>query len=145
MCRSLCLHVINVNDWGTSPSSMRCLKVGFLKWNSLMFWGIDFIWLFPPSHNNLYILVAVDYVSKWTEAITTPVNNSKVVIKFLKKHIFTWFGTLRALLSDNGTCFRNKPLVSLLKRYWVFYKVVTPNHPQQLAEWSFPIINWRAS
>ena len=72
-------------------------------------WGIDFIGPFPPSYNNLYILVAVDYVFKWVEAIATPTNDSKVVIKFLKKNIFTRFGMRRALLSDNETHFCNSP------------------------------------
>ena len=46
-------------------------------------WGIDFVDPFPPSYNNLYILVAVDYISKWVEAIAIPTNDFKVVIKFL--------------------------------------------------------------
>ena len=46
-------------------------------------WGIDFMGPFPPSHNNFYILVVVDYVSKWVEAIASPTNDSKVVLKFL--------------------------------------------------------------
>jgi len=102
---------------------------GIVEVELLDVWGFDFIGLFPPSHNNLYILVMVDYVSKWVKAIATPTNDSKVVIKFLKKHIFTRFGTLRALLSDNGTHFCNKPLESLLKRYGVFHKVATPYYP----------------
>ena len=76
---------------------------------------------FPPSHNNLYIRVVVDYMSKWVEFIATPTNDSKVVIKFLKKNIFTRFSTPRALLSDNGTHFCNEPLESLLKKYGVFH------------------------
>ena len=38
---------------------------------------------FPPSHNNLYILAAVEYASKWVEAIASPTNDSKIVRKFL--------------------------------------------------------------
>jgi len=57
-----------------------------------------------------------------------PTNDSKVVIKFFKKNIFTLFGTPRALLSDNGTHFCNKPLESLLKKYEVFRKIATPYH-----------------
>ena len=38
---------------------------------------------FPASHNNLYILVAVDYASKWVEAIASATNDSKIVRKFL--------------------------------------------------------------
>ena len=53
---------------------------------------------FPKSYGNEYILVAVDYVSKWIEAVTLPTNDARVVIKFLKKHIFTRFGTPRALI-----------------------------------------------
>ena len=58
---------------------------------------IDFMGPFPPSYNNLYILVTVDYVSKWVEAIATPTNDSKVVIRFLKKNIFIRFGMPIAL------------------------------------------------
>ena len=46
----------------------------------------------PSSYGNVYILVAVDYVSKWVEAIATPKDDARVVIKFLKKNIFSHFG-----------------------------------------------------
>ena len=85
---------------------------------------------FPPSHNNLHILVTIDYVSKWVESIASRTNDSEVVIKFLKKNIFTRFGILKALLIDNGTFFCNKPLESLLKKCVVFYKIATPYHSQ---------------
>lgn len=50
-------------------------------------WGIDFIGPFPPSFGNLYILVVVDYVSKWIEAAALPTNDVKVVTRFLQKNI----------------------------------------------------------
>ncbi|XP_062085868.1 uncharacterized protein LOC133791975 [Humulus lupulus] len=78
--------------------------------------GIDFMGPFPPSFGNLYILVAVDYVSKWVEAISSPTNDSKVAMKFLYKHVFTRFGTPRALISDEGTHFVNKILAALLAK-----------------------------
>ncbi len=56
-------------------------------------WGIDFMGPFPFSFGNKYVLVSVDYVSKWVKAITTPTNDARVVTKFLKKNIFTRFGT----------------------------------------------------
>ena len=46
------------------------------------------MWPFPPSCGYLYILLAIDYVSKWVEAIPTRTNDHKVVFKFLKEHIF---------------------------------------------------------
>ena len=55
-------------------------------------WGIDFKGPFPNSFGNQVILVAVDYVSKWVEAVPTKTNDNKVVVKFLKENIFSWFG-----------------------------------------------------
>ena len=72
--------------------------------------GIDFISLFSSSFSSDYILVAVDYLSKWVEAITSPKADAKTVIKFLKKNIFTCFGTPRVLISDGGSHFCNSKL-----------------------------------
>ena len=47
--------------------------------------GIDFMGSFPPSCSNQYILVAMDYVSKWVETVALLTNDAKVVVKFLKK------------------------------------------------------------
>ncbi|EOX94137.1 F7F22.17, putative [Theobroma cacao] len=66
-------------------------------------WGIEFMGPFIPSFNNEYILAAVDYVSKWVEAIALPRNGSKVVINFLQRNIFTRFGTPKAIISDEGS------------------------------------------
>jgi len=93
-------------------------------------WGIDFMGPFTPSYGNLYILVAVEYVSKWVEAVALPTNNAKVVVKFLKKNIFTRFGTPKAIISDRGTHFYNKQFAALLSKYGVTHKVATPYHPQ---------------
>ena len=93
-------------------------------------WGIDFMGPFTPSFGNLYILVAVDYVSKWVEATALPSNDSKVVLKFLKKNIFTRFGTPRAIISDGGKHFCNRHFDTLLEKYGVTHKVATAYHPQ---------------
>ena len=52
-------------------------------------WGMDFMGPFPSLFSNLYILLVVDYVSKWVEAIPTRTNDARVVEKFLRSHIFT--------------------------------------------------------
>ncbi|GJR11123.1 reverse transcriptase domain-containing protein [Tanacetum coccineum] len=64
-------------------------------------WGIDFMGLFPSSRGNKYILVAVDYVSKWVEAKALPTNDARVVVKSLKQ-LFLRFRTPRAIISDRG-------------------------------------------
>ncbi|XP_062118355.1 uncharacterized protein LOC133831969 [Humulus lupulus] len=93
-------------------------------------WGIDFMGPFPPSYNNEYILLAVDYVSKWVEAATTKTNDGKIVLNILHKHIFTRFGTPGALISDEGSHFVNKQLDALLARYGVYHRTALPYHPQ---------------
>ncbi|KAK9035209.1 hypothetical protein V6N11_077257 [Hibiscus sabdariffa] len=93
-------------------------------------WGIDFMGPFPSSHGDLYILLAVDYVSKWVEAIATPKNDAKTVMKFLHKNIFTRFGVPRALISDEGSHFDNKLIAKALQRYGVKHRIATVYHPQ---------------
>ncbi|KAG7559312.1 hypothetical protein ISN45_Aa05g009070 [Arabidopsis thaliana x Arabidopsis arenosa] len=93
-------------------------------------WGIDFMGPFPSSYGNKYILVAVDYVSKWVEAIASPTNDSRVVLKMFKTIIFPRFGIPRVVISDGGTHFINKVFENLLKKHGVKHKVATPYHPQ---------------
>ncbi|GAU50770.1 hypothetical protein TSUD_410670 [Trifolium subterraneum] len=93
-------------------------------------WGIDFMGPFPSSKLNLHILVCVDYVTKWVEAIACQANDAHTVVKFLKNNIFTRFGVPRVLISDGGKHFCNKYLKNLLVKYNVKHKVATPYHPQ---------------
>ncbi|KAJ9559628.1 hypothetical protein OSB04_004788 [Centaurea solstitialis] len=93
-------------------------------------WGIDFMEPFPMSLHNQYILVAVDYVSKWVEAIACPRNDTKTVINFLHKNIFVRFGTPRALISDEGTHFVNRMLSAVLNKYNIQHRIATAYHPQ---------------
>ncbi|GKC08017.1 reverse transcriptase domain-containing protein [Tanacetum coccineum] len=62
-------------------------------------WGIDFMGLFPSLRGNRYILVAVDYVSKWVEAKALPINDARVVVIFMKQ-LLSRFGTSRAIISN---------------------------------------------
>ena len=93
-------------------------------------WGIDFLGPFPSLYGNIYILVAVDYVFKWVEVETYPKTEAKVVMRFLHKHVFTRFGTPRAIISDEGSHFVNKWLKWLLDKYDVKHKIATVYHPQ---------------
>ncbi|KAL4346898.1 hypothetical protein GQ457_17G009340 [Hibiscus cannabinus] len=93
-------------------------------------WGIDFMGPFPSSHDDLYILLAVDYVLKWVEAIATPRNDAQTVMKFLHKHLFTRFGVPRAIISDEGTHFDNKLIAKAAQRYGIRHKIATAYHPK---------------
>ncbi|XP_048228968.1 uncharacterized protein LOC125369801 [Ricinus communis] len=91
--------------------------------------GIDFIGSFPSSNGNKYILVAVEYFSKWPEAQVLPIDDARVICRFLKR-LFTRFGTPRELISDRGTHFCNAQLEKALRRYDVTQRFSTPYHPQ---------------
>ncbi|GJX46062.1 reverse transcriptase domain-containing protein [Tanacetum coccineum] len=93
------------------------------------FWGLDFMGPFSQSRDNKYILVAVDYVSKWVEAQALPTNDARVVVKFLRQ-LFARFGAPKALISDRGTHFCNSQLEKALQRYGVTHKLSTTYHPQ---------------
>ncbi|WJZ87580.1 hypothetical protein VitviT2T_006950 [Vitis vinifera] len=88
-------------------------------------WGIDFMGPFPMSFGNSYILVGVDYVSKWVEAIPCKHNDHRVVLKFLKENILSRFRVPKAIISDGGTHFCNRPFETLLAKYGVKHKVAT--------------------
>nr|GEW41686.1 reverse transcriptase domain-containing protein [Tanacetum cinerariifolium] len=92
-------------------------------------WGIDFMGPFPSSRGNKYILVAVDYLSKWVEAKVLPTNNSRVVCKFLK-YLFARFGAPRAIISDRGTHFCNDQFAKVMLKYGVTHRLSTTYHPQ---------------
>ncbi|RVW47811.1 Retrovirus-related Pol polyprotein from transposon 17.6 [Vitis vinifera] len=99
--------------FASQKTAMKVLQSGF-TWPSL----------FKDSH------IMVDYVSKWVEVIPCKHNDHRVVLKFLKENIFSRFGVPKAIISDRGTHFCNKPFEALLAKYGVKHKVATPYHPQ---------------
>nr|GEU88338.1 reverse transcriptase domain-containing protein [Tanacetum cinerariifolium]GEX89044.1 reverse transcriptase domain-containing protein [Tanacetum cinerariifolium] len=92
-------------------------------------WGIDFMGPFSSSRGNKYILVAVDYLSKWVEAKALPTNDARVVWKFLKS-LFARFGAPRAINSDRGTHFCNDQFTKVMLKYGVTHRLSTAYHPQ---------------
>ena len=94
-------------------------------------WGIEFMGPFPPSDGKEYILVVVDYVSKWVEAIPTRKNDHQEVLRFVRRCIFIRYGCLRAIISDGGSHFNNAHFWALLKKYGVHHRVTMPYHPQE--------------
>ncbi|GJY08401.1 putative ribonuclease H-like domain-containing protein [Tanacetum coccineum] len=92
-------------------------------------WGLDFMGPFPNSKGNKYILVAVDYVSKWVETQALLTNDARIVIKFLRR-LFAIYGVPKALISDRGTHFCNSQLEKALQKYGVTHKLSTAYHPQ---------------
>ncbi|GJZ26647.1 putative nucleotidyltransferase, ribonuclease H, partial [Tanacetum coccineum] len=84
---------------------------------------------FPSSNGNKYILVAIDYVSKWVEARAFPTSDARNVVNFLRR-LFARFGILKVLISDRGTHFCNYQMEKAMKRYGVAHRFSIAYHPQ---------------
>nr|GEU36277.1 reverse transcriptase domain-containing protein [Tanacetum cinerariifolium] len=92
-------------------------------------WGIDFMRPNPSSRGNKYILVVIDYLSKWVKAKALPTNDARVVVKILKS-LFARFRTLCAIISDRGTHFLNDQFSKVMLKYGVTRCLSTVYHPQ---------------
>ena len=89
---------------------------------------------FPSSFGNMYILLAVDYVSKWVEAIACPRNDAITVVRFIQRNILSRFRALRTIISDEGSHFSNKVFAKLMSRYGIKHLMGLSYHPQSNGE-----------
>ena len=103
---------------------------GILVVHIFYVWGIDFMGPFPSSFGNIYILLDVDYVSKWVEAIACPKNDAITVMGFIQRNIFSRFGAPRTIISDEGSHFANKVFEKLMSRYGIKHLMGLAYHPQ---------------
>ena len=93
-------------------------------------WALDFVGPFnPPSSQKAYILVAMDYVTKWVEAIALPRATEESVIKFLFE-LFVRYGLPREIITEKGAQFTGNKIVSTLKNHHVTHRITSPYHPQ---------------
>jgi hypothetical protein len=75
-------------------------------------WGIDVIGMIKPSASNghRFILVAIDYFTKWVEAESYKILTAVQVSQFIRKNIIYWYGVPQAFVSDNGSHFKGRVL-----------------------------------
>ena len=92
-------------------------------------WGIDFMGPFPPSFGNLYILLTVDYVSKWVEVIACPINDANTVVGFIQRNILNRCIAPRTIISDEGSHFTNKLFAKFLSIYGLRHYMGLTYHP----------------
>ena len=93
-------------------------------------WGMDYMGPFTVSNGYTHILVAVDYVTKWVEAIPTAHADAATSVKMIKEIIFPRFGVPRFLITDGGSHFINGTFRKMLYKYGVTHRVASPYHPQ---------------
>ena len=85
---------------------------------------------FPKAKGDLqYVMVAIDYMTKWAEAKALKNITQEDAIRFVKYHIITRFGIPRVLISDNGTQFVGAKFTKYLSEHGVKHKA-SVCHPQ---------------
>jgi hypothetical protein len=92
-------------------------------------WGIDYMAPFTKSGNHEFILVAVDYVSKWVKAMPYRISDSKNSKKMFKEIIFLRFVVPRMVISDGGTHFIDRSFRKYLLKHGIHHNIATPYHP----------------
>ena len=85
---------------------------------------------FSSSFGNLYILLVVDYVSKWVEVIACPINDVGIVAGFIQRNILSRFGAPRTIISDEGSHFANKVFAELMSIYGIRHVMGLAYYPQ---------------
>lgn len=94
-------------------------------------WGIDAMGPLPRTSNGkIYIIVAIDYMTKWVEAQSVAKVNEKTVSRFVYSHICCRFGAPREVISDNGPGFRDGLLIEVCRELKIKHKHSTPYYPQ---------------
>jgi hypothetical protein len=76
-----------------------------------------------------YIIVVVDYFTKWAEAMPTFDNTGKTTTLFIFNHIIIRFGVPQAIFTDHGTHFRNFMMSELTDKLGLWHENSTPYYP----------------
>jgi hypothetical protein len=97
----------------------------------LLFGGIDFMTCHPHlAQGHGYIILAVDYFTKWAEAMMTFDNTGKTSALFLFNFVIARFGVPQAIVTDHGSHFRNFMMSKLTKKLGLRHDNSTPYYPQ---------------
>eukprot|EP00253_Pinus_taeda_P026429 PITA_26429 len=103
-------------------------------------WCIDFITCNPHSaRGHVYIILAVDYFTKWAEAIPTFSADGKTTAIFVFNHITARFGFPQVIITNHGSHFRNIMMAELTDELGLRHDSSTPYYPQEMRQYcSFP-------
>ncbi|GAU47906.1 hypothetical protein TSUD_404660, partial [Trifolium subterraneum] len=110
------------------PTSLNVLSS---PWPFSM-WGIDMIGRIEPkaSNGHRFILVAIDYFTKWVEAASYANVTKQVVVRFIKNHIICRYGVPNRIITDNGTNLNNKMMKDLCDEFKIEHHNSSPYRPQ---------------
>ncbi|KAL8098862.1 hypothetical protein AgCh_031544 [Apium graveolens] len=121
---SKCQKFSNVSKQGSSLPGSVLSPISFVVW------GIDIMGPFPRAKGGLrYVLVAIDYMTKWAEAKAMRTINQQDYIKFVDAIVMR-FGIPIVLISDNGSQFVGSDFEAYLKELGIRHKKASVAHPQ---------------
>ena len=90
-------------------------------------WGINFMTCNPHSAGgHAYIIIAVDYFTKWADAIRTLSVDGKTTSQFIFNHIIARFGVPQAIITDHGSHFRHYMVAELTSKLGLCHYSSTP-------------------
>ena len=94
-------------------------------------WGLDIMGPFPTTIRQLkFLVVDIDYFTKWVEAKTLATITKKNVRNFVWKNIICRYGIPRVLVSDNGKQFDNDVFRDFCSQLGIKNHYSSPAHPQ---------------
>jgi len=130
-----CLHTRKCHKCQTFPDNVNAplipLNLMAAPWPFSM-WGIDVIEAIEPraSNGHHFILVAIDYFTKWVTAASYANVTRKVVVRFIKKEIICRYGLSRKIITDNATNLNNKMMREMCKDFKIQHHNSTPYRPK---------------
>ncbi|XP_016168726.1 uncharacterized protein LOC107611295 [Arachis ipaensis] len=94
-------------------------------------WGVDLLGPFPPGSGQVkYLIVVIDYYTKWVEAEPLASISAANCQKFMWKQVVTRFGIPESVISDNGTQFTDKKFKGFLEGLRIKQRFSSVEHPQ---------------
>ncbi len=130
-----CVHVRKCHKCQAFADNVNAqphpLNVMSAPWPFSM-WGIDVIGAIEPkaSNGHRFILVAIDYFTKWVEAASYSNVTRNVVVRFIKKEIICRYGLPRKIITDNGTNLNNKMMGEMCEEFKIQHHNSTPYRPK---------------
>ena len=91
-------------------------------------WGIYMIGEIRPTASNghRFILVAIDYFTKWVEASSFATITRNVVAQFIKHNLIYWYGVPERIITDNGTNLNNTMITALCEQFKIQHHNSSP-------------------
>jgi hypothetical protein len=95
-------------------------------------WGVDFVDCNPTSvGGNQHIIMAIDYFTKWVEAMPTVKSDGKTATFFVFNQIIAWFGILSEIVTNHGSHFQNEMMIELASKLGFKHDHLSPYYPQE--------------